>query len=76
MGPGLYYDRTLVSTCIIVDGRPDCEVGLPRGTVNKAVSQRNDIGESIIKPVDRQSDVAGLLVFEAPVDEVVIGVSG
>src|SRR5439155_22272810 len=73
--PGLHYKRTLVAARIVVGGGSDCEVGLLRRAIHEAICQCNGIRISIVKSIDRQSDLASLLVFKAPVYEVVVGIS-
>ena len=67
--------RILVSAGVVEGGGVDAEVGLFRRTVKKAVSQRDGVAVSVVKPIDRQNNVTGLLVFKAPVNKVVVRVS-
>ena len=66
---------TFVSAGIIKARGVDCEVGLFRRTVKKPVSQRDGVAVSIVKAIDRQNNVTGLLVFKAPINKVVVRVS-
>ena len=61
---------------IIESGGCDCDVGLLRRAVHKAISQINGVGISIVKSVDRQNDLAGLRVLKTPVNKIIIGISG
>ena len=68
--------RILVSAWVIEGGGVDCEVSLLRRAVHKPISQSDGVVVSIVKAIDRQNDLAGLRVFKAPVNEVVVGISG
>ena len=60
----------LVSACIIERGCSNRNVCLLGGAIKKPVSQCNEITVSIVKSIDRQNDLAGLRVFEMPIDKV------
>src|ERR1700730_17583052 len=66
--------RIFVSACIIERRCSNCDVCLPGGTVQKPVSQCDEITVSIVKSIDRQNNLAGFQVFETPFSKVVIGI--
>src|SRR5436305_15162669 len=66
----------IVSAWIMEYRGCNCDVCQSRRTVKKPISQCDDIVISIVKPIDRQNDLAGLRVFETPIDKVIISIGG